>query len=116
MCVSSVCHLVRFVMADPNPFAPLKYYTQCANPTQQEELISEGCPESLIPHKVFPGNRPSLSLLFPQLTPQTVGQLLALYEHRVAVQGYVLCVQCVWNVCICVWNVCGMCVQTNANL
>ena len=39
-------------------------------------------------HQEFPGNRPSLSLLFPALTARTCGQLLALYEHRVAVQGF----------------------------
>lgn len=39
--------------------------------------------------QTFAGNRPSLSILLPQLTPYTVGQLLALYEHRVAVQGFV---------------------------
>jgi glucose-6-phosphate isomerase len=53
------------------------------------ELTAESVPHNLQPHKEFPGNRPSLSLLFPALTPYTVGQLLALYEHRVAVQGFV---------------------------
>lgn len=37
----------------------------------------------------FPGNRPSLSLLFPELNAFSLGQLLSLYEHRVAVQGFV---------------------------
>ena len=55
----------------------------------KEELVAEGVPPALIPHKEFPGNRPSLSLLFPALTPYSCGQLLALYEHRVAVQGFV---------------------------
>lgn len=53
-----------------------------------DELTAEGVPAALIPHKEFPGNRPSLSLLFPSLTPYSCGQLLALYEHRVAVQGF----------------------------
>ena len=53
------------------------------------ELQAEGVPPALVPHKEFPGNRPSLSLLFPALTPYSCGQLLALYEHRVAVQGFV---------------------------
>ena len=39
--------------------------------------------------RVFTGNRPSLSLLLPELTPYTIGQLLSLYEHQVAVQGWV---------------------------
>lgn len=53
------------------------------------ELRAEGVPDSLIPHKTFTGNRPSLSLLLPQLDAFAVGQLLALYEHRVGVQGFV---------------------------
>ena len=53
------------------------------------ELRAEGVPDSLIPHKTFTGNRPSLSLLLPQLDAFSTGQLLALYEHRVAVQGFV---------------------------
>lgn len=53
------------------------------------ELKAEGVPAHLHAHKEFPGNRPSLSLLFPALTAYSCGQLLALYEHRVAVQGFV---------------------------
>jgi len=53
------------------------------------ELVAEGVPAHLHPHKEFPGNRPSLSLLFPELNAFSLGQLLALYEHRVAVQGFV---------------------------
>lgn len=56
------------------------------------ELVAEGVPDYLHPHKEFPGNRPSLSLLFPELNAFSCGQLLALYEHRVAVQGFM------WNV------------------
>ncbi|CAN8287636.1 unnamed protein product [Cochlearia groenlandica] len=54
-----------------------------------EQLQKENVSESLIPHKTFSGNRPSLSLLLPELNAYTVGQLLAMYEHRVAVQGFV---------------------------
>ena len=53
------------------------------------DLEAEKVPESLRSHKVFEGNRPSLSLLFPVLNAYTCGQLLALYEHRVAVQGFI---------------------------
>jgi glucose-6-phosphate isomerase len=60
------------------------------------ELVSEGYDgkalEDLLPHKVFPGNRPSNILLFPKLTPEMLGQLVALYEHKVFVQGVI------WNV------------------
>jgi glucose-6-phosphate isomerase len=52
------------------------------------QLQAEGCPEALLPHKTFSGDRPSLSLLFPELSGRAVGQLLALYEHRVAVEGF----------------------------
>ncbi|MDD7971677.1 glucose-6-phosphate isomerase [Roseinatronobacter alkalisoli] len=41
-------------------------------------------------HRVFPGNRPSTTLIYPQLTPFTLGQIIALYEHRVFVEGVVL--------------------------
>ena len=41
-------------------------------------------------HRVFPGNRPSTTLIYPQLTPHMLGQIIALYEHRVFVEGVVL--------------------------
>ncbi len=41
-------------------------------------------------HRVFPGNRPSTTLLYPQLTPEILGQIVALYEHRVFVEGAIL--------------------------
>ena len=49
---------------------------------------AEGIPEELRPHKVFPGNRPSSSILMTKLDAFSVGQLLAIYEHRTAVQGF----------------------------
>eukprot|EP00741_Cyanophora_paradoxa_P012264 tig00020604_g11851.t1 len=56
----------------------------------EEQVVAEGCPADLVPHKVFPGNRPSLSILFPEsVTPFAVGQVLSLYEHRTAVEGFV---------------------------
>ena len=45
--------------------------------------------EKLIPHKVFTGNRPTNSILFPKLTPKTLGMLIALYEHKIFTQGIV---------------------------
>jgi glucose-6-phosphate isomerase len=50
------------------------------------ELRSENVPDSLIPHKTFTGNRPSMSIMLPELNAYTVGQLLALYENRIATQ------------------------------
>jgi glucose-6-phosphate isomerase len=41
-------------------------------------------------HRVFPGNRPSTTLLYPKLTPEVLGQIIALYEHRVFVEGVIL--------------------------
>ena len=48
--------------------------------------------KALLPHKVFPGNRPSNTLLYRKLTPRTLGRLIALYEHKVFVQG------AIWNI------------------
>ncbi len=45
--------------------------------------------ESLLPHKVFPGNKPTNSLLYRTLTPRTLGSLIALYEHKIFVQGVI---------------------------
>ena len=53
------------------------------------QLRAEGVAESLVPHKEFPGNRPSNVLLLNQLDAYSTGQLLALYEHRTAVQGFI---------------------------
>ncbi|MCU0970907.1 MAG: glucose-6-phosphate isomerase [Gammaproteobacteria bacterium] len=57
------------------------------------ELAASGLPpdavDALVPHKVFPGNRPSSTLLVDRLTPQRVGALIALYEHKIFVQGVV---------------------------
>ncbi|GHP02636.1 hypothetical protein PPROV_000139200 [Pycnococcus provasolii] len=53
------------------------------------DLRAENVPDALIPHKTFTGNRPSSSILLPELNAYTTGQILALYEHRVAVQGFV---------------------------
>ena len=60
-----------------------------ANGKSKEEVLAEGCADWLAPHRTFKGNRPSLSLLLPKLTAYATGQLLALYEHRTAVQGFV---------------------------
>ena len=48
--------------------------------------------EALLPHKVFPGNKPTNTLLFDKLDPRTLGMLIALYEHKVFVQSVV------WNI------------------
>ena len=53
------------------------------------EVAQEGVPEELRHHKVFAGNRPSSSILMTGLDAFAVGQLLAIYEHRTAVQGFI---------------------------
>ncbi|MDQ3034766.1 MAG: glucose-6-phosphate isomerase [Myxococcota bacterium] len=59
----------------------------------RRELASQGLPEheidALAPHKVFPGNRPSTTITFTRLDPRTLGALLAIYEHRIFVQGVI---------------------------
>jgi glucose-6-phosphate isomerase len=62
----------------------------------REEMQAAGKDEAeilrLLPHRVFPGNRPTNSILFPSLTPSTLGALIAFYEHKIFVQGLI------WNV------------------
>ncbi|WP_059009310.1 glucose-6-phosphate isomerase [Streptomyces specialis] len=54
-----------------------------------DEVRAEGVPEELVPHRTFPGNRPTTTILADELTPSVLGQLVALYEHKVFVQGAV---------------------------
>jgi glucose-6-phosphate isomerase len=58
----------------------------------EKEVRAEGTPEALIPHRVFPGNRPSNLILAEQLDPETLGKLIAIYEHSVFTQSIV------WNI------------------
>ncbi len=54
-----------------------------------EQVKAEGTPDWLVPHRVFEGNRPSNTILAQRLTPQTLGKLVALYEHSVFTQGII---------------------------
>ncbi|MER5492790.1 glucose-6-phosphate isomerase [Streptomyces sp. NPDC002454] len=54
-----------------------------------DEVRAEGVPEHLVPHKTFPGDHPTTTILAKELTPSVLGQLIALYEHKVFVQGAV---------------------------
>ena len=60
------------------------------------ELVAQGMSgeamEKLVPHKVFSGNRPTNSLLVQKITPKTLGSLIAMYEHKIFVQGVI------WNI------------------
>src|ERR671937_2608243 len=53
----------------------------------REQVEAEGVPAEQVPHRTFPGNRPTNTILAPRLTPSVLGQLVALYEHKVLVQG-----------------------------
>jgi glucose-6-phosphate isomerase len=57
-----------------------------------EQVKGEGTPDWLVPHRVFEGNRPSNTILAERLTPETLGKLVALYEHSVFTQG------AIWNI------------------
>lgn len=57
-----------------------------------EEVRAEGVPEELVPHKTFRGDHPTTTILADALTPSVLGQLVALYEHKVFVQG------AIWNI------------------
>lgn len=53
----------------------------------EEEVIAEGTPEHIVPARVFEGNKPSTSIMAPELSPKVLGELIALYEHITFVQG-----------------------------
>lgn len=55
----------------------------------ERQGLDEAAIAALLPHKVFPGNRPSTTLLYRKLDPFTLGRLLALYEHKIFVQGII---------------------------
>lgn len=55
----------------------------------QAEGLSDEALEALLPHKVFPGNKPTNSILFQKLTPRTLGSLIAMYEHKTFVQSII---------------------------
>ena len=57
-----------------------------------EACVQEGVPEHLVPFKVFEGNKPTNSILIKKITPFTLGQIIAYYEHKIFVQGII------WNV------------------
>ncbi len=54
-----------------------------------EQVAADGTDPAVVPHKVMPGNRPSTTILAPQLTPSTLGQLVAFYEHTVLAEGVI---------------------------
>ncbi|MBY0579786.1 MAG: glucose-6-phosphate isomerase [Burkholderiales bacterium] len=70
--------------------ALMKGKTELEARTELEKAgLSGDTLESLLPHKIFPGDRPTNSILFGKLTPRTLGALIALYEHKIFVQGII---------------------------
>ena len=65
----------------------------CATEKTKEEVISEGkTAAAVVPFKVFGGNKPSNAILIEKLTPNSLGKLISMYEHKIFVQGIV------WNI------------------
>ena len=62
------------------------------NGKTKAEVIAEGTNESIIPYKIFDGNRPTNTIFIEKLTPESLGKLIAMYEHKIFVQGIV------WNI------------------
>jgi len=98
------CDFIGFCQADPGaaPGDQAQHDLLMANLFAQGEALAfgrsaeqqrqAGVPEALLPHRSFPGNRPSSTLLAGQLTPHALGALVALYEHATFVQGTI------WNI------------------
>jgi glucose-6-phosphate isomerase len=82
-------------LGDHHPKLLTNFFAQTEalmNGKGKEELIAEGTKESLIPYKIFQGNRPTNSFLVKEITPFSLGELIALYEHKIFVQGVI------WNI------------------
>jgi glucose-6-phosphate isomerase len=82
-------------LGDHHPKLLTNFFAQTEalmNGKNKEELIAEGTKESLIPYKIFQGNRPTNSFLVKEITPFSLGELIALYEHKIFVQGVI------WNI------------------
>ena len=62
------------------------------NGKTKEDVIAEGTPEKLIPFKMFAGNKPTNTIFINKLTPENLGKLIAMYEHKIFVQGII------WNI------------------
>jgi glucose-6-phosphate isomerase len=58
-----------------------------AQTQMRQQGLDEATLQRLAPHRTFPGNRPSNLLMFDKLTPRTLGAMIALYEHKIYVQG-----------------------------
>lgn len=82
-------------LSDHHPKLLSNFFAQTEalmNGKTAEEVRAEGVPEALVPYKVFTGNRPTNSFLLKQVTPRSLGALIAFYEHKIFVQGVI------WNI------------------
>jgi glucose-6-phosphate isomerase len=75
-----------------NFFAQTEALMKGKTPDEVRAEMKGGVNEALVPHKTFTGNRPTTSILVDKITPRTLGALIAMYEHKIFVQGVV------WNV------------------
>ena len=80
--------LLSNFFAQPEALMKGKTVEEARKELEAEELSQQQI-EQLLPHKIFPGNRPSSSFLFRKLTPGTLGSLIAFYEHKIFTQGAV---------------------------
>ncbi len=62
------------------------------NGKTKDEVVSEGTPEAIIPFKIFQGNKPTNTIFINKLSPESLGKLIAMYEHKIFVQGVI------WNI------------------
>lgn len=62
------------------------------NGKTHDEVMKEGTPDNIIPFKIFEGNKPTNTIFIDQLTPESLGELIAMYEHKIFVQGVI------WNI------------------
>jgi glucose-6-phosphate isomerase len=89
------CDFIAFlepnhVVGDHHPLLMANVFAQTealAFGKTKEEVAAEGVPAAQVPHRTFAGNHPTTTILAPKLTPYVLGQLIALYEHKVFTQG-----------------------------
>jgi len=82
----------HYPLANHHPILVANAFSQSkalAEGKMYNELLAENVPPTLVPHKVSTGNRPSNTILIQQITPQSLGALLALYEHKIYVQSVI---------------------------
>ena len=92
LAVATPAHPLRDGDADVHELFLANFFAQSkalAFGKTADEVRAEGTAEAIVPARVFPGNRPSTSIMAPELTPSVVGQLIALYEHITFVQATV---------------------------